>query len=136
MCAQGPSGIAHEELLELASAEGKFESRNFQKMVQAIVRLQSGDAERAVDDWPAEVGSRTALSSAYRAIANAAVGNRYSARKYLGEARDYVEQVLNSPDGTEIHWTVHEHRPIYWLMMQIAMREAEAAFEDAGGLQD
>ncbi|WP_231616157.1 protein kinase domain-containing protein [Novipirellula artificiosorum] len=117
--------LPFNELMNLSSGES-FRTQ----LARCMVHIRSGEFEKALENWPQQPDQRAPISFAFESMVHAKLGNAYSARKVLTQAKELGNRQLNTAAGPELHWQIQD-RPILWCILQIALREAEAAVNTA-----
>ena len=124
-----PLPIDAGELLQVVEEVGSNASlddkRPFTSLCHAMALYRCGRHEEALENLPASGLSSPkdeVLSLAFRAMAHHQLGDAYSSRKVLEQARSAFETQLCPLDGPELPV---EDRAVAWAMAKLALQEAE-----------
>ena len=96
-------------------------------------RIVQGRLEQALQMLPGDNAKSTNPKDAllcllFRAMTHHRLGDAYTSRKLLEEARQEIQKQLAEPDGEELRF---QDRPVAWCMVHVALREAESLIQAA-----
>ncbi len=130
VCSLAPKlPVDRKRLVDVAQAAlEENPDRTFLQMCKGLALYRAGQYEQALEALPPmdafEDNPKDAiLPDLFRAMAHAKLGDAFTSRKLLDEARETINQLIAEPDGAE---APYQDRPVVWCMVQCALREAES----------
>ncbi len=124
--------VNRKEIDQLADdVLAKTETRFFLELAKGMSLYHLKEHEAALAILPTGDGGglkNEMLAILFRAMAHHQLGDAYTCRKLLEQAREGIEEQIPTPEGPMLPY---QDRPVVWCMIQTALREAEALIEPA-----
>ena len=103
------------------------------RLAKGMTLYRHGQFEQALQTIPGESTTfanpvDALLCLLFRAMTHHRLGDAYTSRKLLEQARDGIGKQLAEPDGEELRF---QDRPVAWCMVHVVLREAESLIEAA-----
>lgn len=132
-CSLAPNAdLDREELNRIADGVlAELPTRPYLELGKGMALYRLGRFEEALKVLPGSEREYTnpkdeLLALLFRAMTHHQLGDAYTCRKILDQARQGIQDKAATPDGPMLRY---EDRPVVWCMIQIALREAEALIE-------